>query len=175
MWVNATGHERYFVDNDDRLAWVRLLATVLDRFEWQCVAFCQLSTHVHLILSVPDTSLPLGMKQLNMAYSRDFNARNGRVGQFVRRRYGSRRISDGRDLVATYSYVVLNPVLAGLCPRPEDWRWSSYATTLRISGDFPFVDASLAFAEAGGSIESLRRTVEARARERLARAATAGV
>lgn len=175
MWVNATGNELYYVDNDDRIVWVRLLTKVLGKFGWRCTAFCQLSTHVHLIVSIPDTSLPLGMKQLNMAYSRDFNARHDRVGQFVRRRYGSRRITDGRDLVATYAYVVLNPVLAGLCPRPEDWRWSSYGTTLRISDDFPFVDASLGIAEAGGSTEALRRAVDARARERLSRLAMAGV
>jgi REP element-mobilizing transposase RayT len=173
--VNATGHERYYIDNDDRISWVRLLTRVLDHFDWVCVAFCQLSTHVHLIVSIPDTSLPLGMKQLNMSYSRDFNARHARVGQFVRRRYGSRRIADGRDLVGTYAYVVLNPVLAGLCPRPEDWRWSSYAATLRISDDFSFVDASLATAEAGGSIEALRRVVDARRCERLSQSGVAGV
>ena len=175
MWVNATGNELYYVDNDDRVVWVRLLTKVLSQFAWRCTAFCQLSTHVHVIVSIPDTSLPLGMKQLNMAYSRDFNARHDRVGQFVRRRYGSRRITDGRDLVATYAYVVLNPVVAGLCPQPEDWRWSSYGTSLRISDDFPFVDASLAIAEAGGSTEALRRAVDARARERLSGLAMAGV
>jgi len=175
VWVNATGNERYYLDNDDRIMWVRLLTNVLDRPGWKCVAFCQLSTHVHSLLSVPDTSLPVGMKRLNMAYSKDFNTRHDRVGQFVRRRYGSRRIVDGRDLVGTYAYVVLNPVLAGLCPRPEDWRWSSYGTTLRISSDFPFVDAALAIAEAGGSTEALRRTVDARVRDRLSLRATAGV
>ncbi len=173
--MNATGNERYYVNDNDRIGWVRLLTKVLYRFHWKCIAFCQLSTHVHLIVDVPDTSLPLGMKQLNMAYSKGFNARHDRVGQFVRSRYGSRRIVDGRDLVGTYAYVVLNPVLAGLCPRPEDWRWSSYGATMRISGDFPFVDASLAVAEAGGSTEALRKTVDARARERLPPPATAGV
>jgi REP element-mobilizing transposase RayT len=175
VWVNATGSERYYVDNVDRIAWIRLLTNVLERFGWGCVAFCQLSTHVHLIVDVPDTSLPVGMKRLNMLYSTDFNARHDRIGQFVRRRYGSRRIADGRDLVATYSYVALNPVRAGLCPRPEDWRWSSYATSLRISNDFPFADASLAVAEAGGSVEALRRIVEGRARESLSQTATSGV
>ena len=58
---------------------------------------------------------------------------------------------------------------------PKDWRWSSYCTTLRISDDFPFVEASLLVAEAGGSTEALRRAVDARARERLSRVATAGV
>jgi putative transposase len=175
VWVNATGNERYYLDSDDRTTWVRLLASVLARFEWKCLAFCQLSTHVHLIVDVTDTSLPLGMKELNMAYSKEFNGRHQRVGQFVRRRYGSRRIVDGRDLVGTFAYVVLNPVLAEMCPRPEDWRWSSYGTTLGISNDFPFVDGALAIVEAGGSAEALRRAVEARARERLSQSATAGV
>ena len=175
VWVNATGHERYYIDNEDRIAWVRLLVRVLDRFGWRCISFCQLTTHVHLIVDIPDHSLPLGMKQLNMAYSKDFNARHDRVGQFVRGRYGSRRIVDGRDLVGVYAYVVLNPVTAGLCPLPEDWRWSSYGTAIRISDDFPFVDASLAVAEAGGSTDALRRAVDARAREHVSRRATAGV
>lgn len=175
VWVNATGRERYYVDDDDRMTWIRGLAGVLDRFGWDCIVFCQLTTHVHLIVSVPDTSLPIGMKQLNMRYSRDFNARHDRVGQFVRRRYGSRRIVDARDLVATYAYVVLNPVAAGMCPKPEDWRWSSYGTTLGISGDFPFVDASLAIAEAGGSLDALRSVVETRARERPAKPDMSGV
>jgi REP element-mobilizing transposase RayT len=166
VWVNATGNERYYVDDTDRIAWLQLLKKVVARFGWDCLAFCQLSTHVHLIVSVPDTSLPVGMKHLNMLYSRDFNVRHDRVGQFVRRRYGSRRIVDGRDLVGAYAYVVLNPVLAGLCPRPEDWRWSSYGTTLQISDDFPFVDAATVVAEAGGSTYALQKAVDARARER---------
>lgn len=157
------------------MGWIRLLVRALDVYRWTCLAFCQMSTHVHLLVSVPDTSLPLGMKQLNMAYSRDFNAQHDRIGQFVRRRYGSRRVTDGRDLLGTYPYVVLNPVIAGLVPRPEDWRWSSHATALGISSDFPFVDAALAVAEAGGSVDALRVLVEARGAELLSKTATSGV
>jgi REP element-mobilizing transposase RayT len=175
VWVNATGDERYFVDVEDRMMWIRLLCRVLNRYAWTCVAFCQMTTHVHLILDVPDSSLAFGMKELNMGYSRDFNARHDRVGQFVRRRYQSRRIADGPDLVGTYAYVVLNPVVAGLCSWPEEWRWSSYATTIGMSRDFPFVDASLVVAEAGGSTASLRAVVEGRRRERLSQTAMSGV
>jgi len=175
VWVHATGPERYFVNDYDRMGWIRLLVRVLDVYGWTCLAFCQMSTHVHLLLSVPDTSLPLGMKQLNMAYSRDFNSQHERLGQFVRRRYGSRRVADGRDLLGTYAYVVLNPVTAGLVPRPEDWRWSSHATALGISSDFPFVDASVVIAESGGSSNELRRLVERRGLELLSHPATSGV
>jgi REP element-mobilizing transposase RayT len=164
--VGATGNERYFVDGEDRITWLRGLVKTIRIFKWTCIAFCQMTTHVHLVVDVPDDSLPLGMKQLNMGYSRDFNDRHDRVGQFIRRRYGSRRIVEGRDLLGVYAYVVANPVTGGMCDDPVDWRWSSYTTTLGISSDFPFVDASLAIAEAGGTPERLQQVVDSRERGR---------
>ena len=103
------------------------------------------------------------MQYLNREYSKRFNACHDRFGHFVRRRFGSRRIIDGRDLLGTYAYVVLNPVKEGMCPRAEDWRWSSYATTLGLTEDFGFVEASVVIAELSGSVDALRRLVTARA------------
>jgi putative transposase len=165
-WVNATGDWDYFLDEVDRIAWVRRVVSILDRMVWTCAAFCQMSTHVHLLLSLPDESLPVGMRDLNREYSCDFNARHGRKGAFLRQRFGSRRIEDGDDLLGVYAYVVLNPVTEGLCLRPEEWRWSSYRTTIGMATDFPFVDATSVIAEAGGTPAALRRTVEAAARAR---------
>lgn|GEM_PF-885185 len=161
-WVNATGNWPYFADDVDRMAWIGLLVRTLDRFDWTCIAFCQMTTHVHMLVLVADLSLPEGMRYLNREYSKDFNARHGRAGQFVRQRYGSRRIENGPDLLGAYAYVVLNPVTAGLCPRAEDWRWSSLATTLGLTRDFPFADASLVLGELGGATDELRDLVAAR-------------
>lgn len=159
VWVNATGNWPYFLDDVDRIAWIRLLIRVMGDHGWRCLAFCQMTTHVHAILDVPDVSLPVGMQYLNREYSKDFNARHERFGQFVRKRYGSRRVVDGGDLLGVYAYVVLNPVRERMCPRAEDWRWSSYATTLGLSSDFPFVDASRVLGELDGSVDALRRLV----------------
>ena len=167
IWVNATGNWPYVLDEVDRASWVRRLVRIVERTAWTCVAFCQMSTHVHLLLSVPDASLPNGMRDLNREYSCDFNLRHGRNGSFVRKRFGSRRIEDGADLLGVYSYVVLNPVVDGLCLRPEEWRWSSYRTTVEMSEDFPFVDGASVIAEAGGSPGALRRVVDGVARDRL--------
>jgi len=160
VWVSATGGSEYFADAIDRVAWVRSLVRVLNRLGWTCPAFCQMSTHVHLLVSTPDQSLPLGMRDLNRQYSYEFNIRHDRIGTFLRKRYGSRRIEGGKDLLSTYAYVVLNPVVEGLCRRAEDWHWSSYRTTAGLSNDFPFVDAAEVIAEAGGSVDALRRTLE---------------
>jgi|SRR6185503_18896425 len=169
VWVNATGGSEYFTDGIDRIAWIRSFLRVLNRMGWTCPGFCQMTTHVHALVSTPDRSLPLGMRDLNREYSYEFNIRHDRIGTFLRKRYGSRRIADGKDLLATYAYVVLNPVVEGLCVRPEDWHWSSYRTTAGFSNDFPFVDAADVIGEAGGSVEGLRRLLEAILRTRLER------
>lgn len=175
VWVGATGHESYFTDSEDRITWVRELVSTVRLFEWECLAFCEMTTHVHLIVEVRDDSLPLGMKRLNLRYSRDFNDRHDRRGQFIRRRYGSRRILDGKDLIGVYAYVILNPVIGGACSDPTDWGWSSYRTTLGIAHDFPFVDASRVVGEAGGTVERLRQVVDSVAAKRLSEQARSGV
>lgn len=173
-WVNATGGGDYHTDDGDRMMWVRLLLSVSERYGWRCIAFVEMTTHVHLIVEVADRSLPRGMQRLNAAYSRHFNDVHGRAGQFVRGRYGSRRIRSAGDLLSTYAYVVLNPVEGGIRRRPELWRWSSYATTLGLRADFPFVDASVVVAEAGG-VAALREQVDEELRRRLSRRATSGL
>ena len=173
IWTNATGNWPYFMDDGDRRAWIALLEQVAGAHAWTVLAFCQMTTHVHALVDVPDTSLPQGMQYLNREYSKRFNARHNRTGHFVRKRFGSRRITSGPDLVGAYAYVVLNPVSEGICPRAEDWRWSSYATTLGLTSDFSFVDAHLVLAELGGAHDALRAFVTARA-PLLAKSAMSG-
>jgi putative transposase len=166
VWVNATGNWPYFLDEVDRVNWIRRLVAMLDRMDWSCGAVCQMTTHVHLLLDVSNELLAVGMRDLNREYSCDFNLRHGRRGAFLRKRFGSRRIDGGEDLVGTYSYVVLNPVAEGLCLRPEEWRWSSYRTSIGMSTDFAFVDPRAVIAEVGGSGAALRKAVEVAARGR---------
>jgi REP element-mobilizing transposase RayT len=163
VWVNATGNWAYFLDDVDRITWLRLFMKVAERYDWTTVVFCQMTTHVHAIIRVGDATLAEGMRYLNREYSKEFNARHDRCGQFVRRRYGSRRIEGAADLLGAFAYVVLNPVKERMCPRPQDWRWSSYATTLGLTSDFPFVDTGIVLSEVGGSVDALRELVGARA------------
>ena len=168
VWVNATGNWPYFVDEVDRIAWIRLLVRVIDRFDWRCLAFCQMTTHVHLLADVTDDSLPRGMEYLNREYSKVFNIRHSRFGHFVRKRYGSRRVEDGRDLLGVYAYIVLNPVREAMCRRAEDWPWSSYRTTIGMTDAFAFVDARDVLAELGGSTAALQALIDAQASSRPA-------
>lgn len=162
--VSAAGASIYFYDDQDRAAWLRLFVTTVARFEWRCLAVCLLTTHWHAILCLRDDSLARGMHQLVGRYSKRFNERHGRAGYLVRDRYWSRRKDSQSALLQAFRYVARNPVAAGLADRPEDWRWSSYGTTVGLSEMFDFVDAREILGEfgrtRGAQIRGLRRFVD---------------
>jgi REP element-mobilizing transposase RayT len=144
--VGATGDEVYFLDEPDRWTWTRRFIRTIDRFGWTCIGLCQLTTHVHTLVDIPDESISRGMHYLNSFYGKFFNEKNGRRGNLVRSRYWSKRAADDAQLLAAFRYIARNPVRAGLCARAEDWPWSGLATSCGLAQTFPFVDASVVLA-----------------------------
>jgi len=104
------------------------------------MGFCLMRTHYHLIVEVDDGILSVAMQALNHGYAWDFNRRHGLRGHVQSGRYGSRRIADSAGLIATYAYVMNNPVETALCSRASDWPWSSFRGTLGVSERNSFVD-----------------------------------
>jgi REP-associated tyrosine transposase len=155
----ASGPSIYYRDEVDYAAWARLFAATAKRYDWTVIIVVQLTTHWHAIVHVPDHSLPEGMQHLNCRYSREFNERHTRVGYLVRDRYWSRRKTTDAELLNAFCYVANNPPSAGLVSRAEDWRWSSYPTTIGISDSFPFVDASSVVGQFGPRPDLARKAL----------------
>jgi REP-associated tyrosine transposase len=152
----AAGPANYFADDIDYAAWLRLLVATAARYEWRIIIVVQLTTHWHAIVDVQDHSLPDGMQFLIGEYSRQFNQRHERVGYLVRSRYWSRRKTTDTELINAYCYAAINPVAAGIVARAEDWRWSSYSTTIGLSESYSFVDASIVLGQFGSSPHEAR-------------------
>ena len=140
--VSATGTTEYYVDHIDRLDWLRRFIRIVDRYAWRCLIFCQMTTHVHALIDVPDWSLSEGMQRLNGGYGREFNGRHGRRGNLVRSRFWSERKKTNNQVLAAFRYIALNPVRAGICERPEECFWSSFPTSCGLATTYPFVDAT---------------------------------
>ena len=155
MTVAAVEDSRYFRDDADRLIWIRRLATVVDHYGWTCLSFCQLSTHLHLLVETPDESLSTGMHRLNSRYAQELNERYGRRGVLQRTRYWSETKQTADALLAAFRYIARNPVEAGLALHPLDWPWSSFATSCGVTSAFPFVDAERVVGELGGGPQAL--------------------
>ena len=124
------------------MRFLRELARAGTKVSWDCLAFCVLGTHYHLVLDVDDGALSKGMHALNFRYAMGFNSRHRMKGHVTGRRFDSRRIEDDDDLLGVFAYVARNPVKAGLCASPVEWPWSSYPSTVGLSEPSSFVDAN---------------------------------
>jgi REP element-mobilizing transposase RayT len=138
--ARATFGRTLFVDNDDRRYFEHRLDDAVRRFEWSCLASCLLGTHYHLLLTTPKPNIGKGMHRLNFLYAQGFNARHGQFGHLFQDRYHTAVVEADGHFLHLFQYLALNPVRAGLCRHPLDWRWSSYAGTTGWRAPKPFID-----------------------------------
>ena len=126
--VSARGNERFPAYRDDggRHRFLELVATVRGRYRWRVFSYYLMTNHYHLLVQTSEPNLARGMRQLNGVYARWFNRRHGRVGHLFQGRYGARLVQADEHLLAAVRSIVRNPVRAGLCRAPEEWRWSSH-------------------------------------------------
>jgi REP-associated tyrosine transposase len=128
--VRGNAGQRVFADEADYHAFLELLKHVLERYSWLLYAYCLMDNHYHLVVETPLANVSVGMRQLNGGYARRFNVRRDREGHVFQARFRSILVESDAHLLEVCRYVVLNPVRAGICDHPADWRWSSYNATV---------------------------------------------
>lgn len=125
--VTARGNRKQpiYVENNDRtfhLWWFDKVATESD---WEVVCFVQMTNHFHFVVRTPKPNLSRGMQRLNGLYGQFFNHRHGFSGHVFQGRFHSQLIEDESQLLEAARYDDLNPVRAGICDHPLEWRWGS--------------------------------------------------
>ncbi len=124
--------------NDELLERLRNFYTnpkdVLVLTEWQA-CLCsedtqqQAATRQRLLARMDDLSV--FMKLLKQRFSIWYNRSHGRVGTHWCERFQSVLVEDTpHALRLVAAYIALNPVRAGICQDPKDYRFSSYAEAL---------------------------------------------
>lgn len=150
-----------FLDVGDRWRFLSLLDEVTARYGWRVHAYCLMTNHFHLVADTPRANVSRAMQYLNSRYVESFNAKHGREGHLVERRFWSDLILTEARAVATSRYVVLNPVRAGLCDHPAEWPWSSYRATAGLAPVPAFLTLDWTLGLFDGSTGRYRSFVEA--------------
>jgi REP-associated tyrosine transposase len=129
--VTSRGNERrpIFRTNRDRQTFLLFLGQATRRFGWSVTAWVLMTNHFHLVLKTPDPNLSKGMQWLNSAYANWFNRIHRRCGHLFQGRFKAFLIDEESYFADVLRYVVLNPVRAKMCERPEEYRWSSHRAT----------------------------------------------
>jgi len=97
-----------------------------DGVKYALAAWCVMPTHVHALVEL---SFGFGLADIvqtwKSASAHAINKRAQRKGRLWRREYFDRFMRDAGQLETTVAYIENNPVVAGLCEKPDDWRHSS--------------------------------------------------
>jgi REP element-mobilizing transposase RayT len=122
--------EAIFDDDQDRAAFLSVLAEVISRFRWRCHAYCLMENHYHLMIETPEGNLTKGMRQLNGVFTQGSNRRYKRSGHLFQGRYKAILVDRDSYFLELARYIVLNPVRAAMVKHPRQWAWSSYRATI---------------------------------------------
>jgi REP element-mobilizing transposase RayT len=147
----------------DRDYFLVLLERTVTRHRWRCHAYCLMGNHFHLAIETPEANLAAGMQYLKGRYATWFNKQNDREGALFERRYFGELVDTEAHAYELTRYIILNPVRAGLCAHPRDWRWSSYTAAIRAikAPGFLHLDGlSVLFGEGPQGVARYERYVE---------------
>ena len=128
----GVAEERIYRDDRDRRFFLGLLAGAVRKFSLRCYAFCLMNMHYHAVLHAERELLSAALHRLNGRYAARFNKRHTRRGHLFADRFSAWIVEGDEHFAATIAYVLANPVRAGLCAEPAEWRWSGSAYGRRL-------------------------------------------
>ncbi len=138
LYNRGHNRERIFFERDDYLFFLRRmrehLVAVLD-----IIAYCLMPTHYHLLARVKTfktsevcktsdvlkvSPVSEAIRRFSISYTKAMNKRYGRVGALFQGAFQAKRVDNDEYLVHLSRYIHLNPVMAHLVERAEDWEFS---------------------------------------------------
>jgi REP-associated tyrosine transposase len=161
VFARGSNRQAIFTFDSDRADFLGCLNHVASCTRLSCLAYCLMSNHYHLVIETHDGRLSRAMQTLNGMYSNRFNRRYERDAHLFRNRFGAVWQEGHSQFLWTLRYVVMNPVEAGLCGSPEEWRWSSYRASIGIEATPRFLDLPRLLSYFGDTSEVARSRLRA--------------
>ena len=91
------------------------------------LAYCLMPNHYHFLLrqDIPEL-MSTYVGRVCKSYVQAINVQQKRSGHLFEGKYKCKHIDDVSYLLHLSRYIHLNPVVAGLVQKPEQWKYSSY-------------------------------------------------
>ncbi len=154
IYNRSNGNEKLFFSLENYIYFLEKYKQYIHPFV-DTYCYCLMPNHFHLLVKVkssPNLSLDLtGFKNLSgltefspnsisrqfsnlfNSYSKAINKQEGRKGNLFIRPFKRKKIDSMIYLSKLVHYIHHNPVEAGLCNRPEDYKFSSYSSLISNS------------------------------------------
>jgi putative transposase len=119
-----------FLSDADWLLFLEITKKIASRRHWSIHGYCLMQNHYHLLVETPEPDLSAGMQAINSEYAQWFNRGYGFVGHVFQGRFNAVLVESDWHLLELARYLAMNPVRAGLCLTPSEWRWSSFCDAM---------------------------------------------
>lgn len=114
-----------FLDQNDKRVFLRKVAAVKKKVDFNLYAYCLMNNHVHLLVKESE-EIGTSIKRIAVGYVQWHNHKYGRRGHLFQNRFRSEPVETEAYFKTVLRYIHLNPVKANMVHKPEDYRWSSY-------------------------------------------------
>ena len=123
VYFRANGRYTVFYDDEDNKEMLRRMDKFAKHYESKIMEFTLMGNHAHFLVNTPCvTEL---MRETLKSYSRWYNRKYKNSNKVFATPFSSAcKRSDDWVLMSSI-YILQNPVVAGMCARAEDYKWSS--------------------------------------------------
>ncbi len=131
-----------FFDADDYRMYLSFLRDQAEAGHFQIAAYCLMKNHVHLVV-VPTREDGLrAIGKAHRRYAAYLNRKKEWTGYLWQGRFASYPM-DERYSYEAIRYVEMNPVRAGICKHPAEYRWSSARQRIGKASEHDLIASSL--------------------------------
>jgi len=119
--------EACFIETETYQFYLELLKEVSLRYDMAVHSYCLMTNHIHILATAGDkTSISNTMKVVGSRYAQYINKKYKRTGTLWEGRHKSSLVQSDKYFLTCSRYIELNPVVANMVKRPEEYVWSSY-------------------------------------------------
>ena len=134
LMMRGINRQLIFEDENDSERFLEVLSSYKETCGYELLGYCLMGNHVHILMRVGAEPLQTVMRRIAAKYVYWYNVKYERVGHLFQERFRSEPVEDDAYLMTVLRYIHRNPVKAGLCEKPEDYRLSSYRDYLGRAG-----------------------------------------
>ena len=144
--IMIQGINKSFIFNysEDIKFYISTLYKLCKDYNINIIAYCIMNNHAHILLNTENIrNLSDYMHKVNTRYALYYNKKYNRVGYVFRNRYKCEGIYSEEHLYNCIKYIYDNPVKAGICNKPEEYKYSNFKAKLYnydLSEEYVFIE-----------------------------------
>ncbi len=126
VMLRGINKKQIFEDDNDFEKYLQVLKLCQEKSEFKLMAYCLMGNHLHLLMQEGEESLEQIFKRIGVRYVYWYNIKYNRTGHLFQDRFKSEPVDDDNYFLTVLRYIHQNPVKAGICEDPLQYKWSSY-------------------------------------------------